>query len=148
VGALSGTGHGGEMIDASITIKVPFHHMDVMAMAWHGHYVKYFEEARDALLDKIGYNYREMRASGYVWPVIDMRIKYIKPIELGGRIRVQASVAEYENRLKIEYLITDADTGTRLTTGYTSQVAVDLESKEMRLVSPDILFQKLGVSVP
>jgi acyl-CoA thioester hydrolase len=136
------------MIDASVTVKVPFHHMDVMAMAWHGHYVKYFEEARDALLDKIDYNYPQMRASGYVWPVIELRIKYIKPISLGGSICVRASLAEYENRLKIEYLITDTATGTRLTTGYTSQVAVDLESKEMRLVSPDILFQKLGVAVP
>ncbi|HEX5055460.1 MAG TPA: thioesterase family protein [Gammaproteobacteria bacterium] len=136
------------MIETSVTIRIPFHHVDVMAMAWHGHYVKYFEEARDALLDRIGYNYLEMRASGYVWPVIDMRIKYIKPVELGGSIRVQASLAEYENRLKIEYLITDPSTGARLTTGYTSQVAVHLESKEMRLVSPDILFQKLGVAVP
>jgi acyl-CoA thioester hydrolase len=116
------------MIDASIIIKVPFHDIDVMSMVWHGHYVKYFEEARSALLDKIGYNYREMRESGYIWPIIDMRIKYIKPIRLGGHIRVRALLAEYENRLMIEYLVTDADSGTRLTKGYTCQVAVELES--------------------
>lgn len=133
------------MIDASITVKVPFHDVDVMAMVWHGHYVKYFEEARSALLDRIGYNYMEMQASGYVWPIIDMRIKYIKPIRFGSSIRIQATLVEYENRLKIDYLITDAATGERLTKGYTCQVAVDIETREMRLVSPDILFRKLGV---
>jgi acyl-CoA thioester hydrolase len=135
-----------KMIDASVIIRIPFYDVDVMSMVWHGHYVKYFEQARSALLDKIDYNYRQMLDSGYVWPVIDMRIKYIKPIRIGGSIKVQATLAEYENRLKIEYLVTDADTGTRLTKAYTCQVAVDLKSEEMRLVSPDILLQKLGVA--
>jgi acyl-CoA thioester hydrolase len=136
------------MIDVSIIIKIPFYDIDIMSMAWHGHYVKYFEQARAALLDKIDYNYRQMLDSGYIWPVIDMRIKYIKPIRFDSSIKIQATLAEYENRLKIEYLITDADAGTRLTKGYTCQVAVDMATEEMRLVSPDILFQKLGVAPP
>jgi acyl-CoA thioester hydrolase len=131
------------MLDASVVIKIPFHDIDVMSMAWHGHYVKYFEEARSALLDKIDYNYEQMLASGYVWPVIDIRIRYIKPIRFGSSIQVRAVLAEYENRLKIEYTITDAVTGMRLTEGYTCQVAVDRQSEEMRLTSPDILIKKL-----
>jgi acyl-CoA thioester hydrolase len=147
MGALSGI-RGNSMIDAGIIIRIPFYDIDVMSMVWHGHYVKYFEQARAALLDQIDYNYRQMLDSGYVWPVIDMQIKYIKPIRFDSSIRVQATLVEYENRLKIEYLITDADTGTRLTKGHTCQVAVDMATEEMRLVSPDILFQKLGVTPP
>jgi acyl-CoA thioester hydrolase len=147
MGALSGAG-GNSMIEASITIKIPFYDIDVMSMAWHGHYAKYFEEARAVLLDKIDYNYRQMLDSGFIWPVIDMQIKYIKPIRFGSSIRIQATLAEYENRLKIEYLITDADTGTRLTKGHTCQVAVDMATEEMRLLSPDILFRKLGIAPP
>jgi acyl-CoA thioester hydrolase len=134
------------MIEAHIIIKVPFYDIDIMSVAWHGHYVKYFEEARSVLLDKIDYNYKQMLDSGYAWPVIDMRIKYIKPIRLGTSIKVQATLAEYENRLKIDYIITATDTGAKLTKGYTCQVAVDMKSEEMRLTSPDILYQKLGIS--
>jgi acyl-CoA thioester hydrolase len=105
MGALSGISDA-EMIDASVIIKIPFYDVDVMSMVWHGHYVKYFEQARAALLDKIDYNYPQMLDSGYIWPVIDMRIKYIKPIRIGSSIKVQATLAEYENRLKIEYLVT------------------------------------------
>ena len=41
------------MIQVETIIEVPFHDVDVMRVAWHGHYVKYFEIARCALLDKI-----------------------------------------------------------------------------------------------
>lgn len=133
------------MIEAHTIIKVPFCDIDITSMAWHGHYVKYFEEARGFLLDKINYNYPQMVDSGYLWPVIDIRVKYIKPIKFGMTIKVRAVLTEYENRLRIEYLISDADTGTKLTEGYTCQVAVSTESGEMRLRSPDILFEKLGV---
>jgi acyl-CoA thioester hydrolase len=55
---------------------------------------------------------------------------------------------EWENRLKIDYLITDAETGKRLNKASTTQVAVHIESKEMCFVSPPVLFEKLGVEAP
>ena len=36
----------------SVEIEIPFHDVDMMEVAWHGHYVKYFEIARCALLDQ------------------------------------------------------------------------------------------------
>ncbi len=52
------------MIKAEVVIEIPFHDVDVMSVAWHGHYVKYLEIARCMLLDKIDYNYPQMRESG------------------------------------------------------------------------------------
>jgi acyl-CoA thioester hydrolase len=131
----------------AIDLKIPFHDVDMMEIVWHGHYVRYFEIARCALLDKIGYNYRQMLDSGYSWPVIDLRMRYIKPAVFGQIINVQAGVAEWENRLKINYLIVDKETGARLTKGYSVQVAVDLARNEMCFESPGILLEKLGVEV-
>lgn len=127
-----------------IDIEVPFHDVDMMEVVWHGHYVKYLELARCVLLDSFNYNYMQMRASGYAWPIIDMQLRYIKGAQFGQRIRVKASLVEWENRLKINYLITDAQTGERLTRAYTVQVAVAINTREMCLVSPPILFEKLG----
>lgn len=135
-----------QIIEAEAVIKVPFHDIDMVSMAWHGHYAKYFETARNELFDKLGYNHTEMLDSGYVWPVIDMRIQYVKPVKFGMNIKVRARLAEYENRLKVDYLITDADSGVKLTKGYTCQVAVDMKSGEMRLRSPDVIFEKLGLT--
>ena len=128
-----------------VLIRVPFHDVDSMSIVWHGNYAKYFAAARCALLDKIDYNYNQMAESGFSWPVIDMHIKYVKPAVFNQDIVVEAKILEYFNRLKIGYLITDAQTGTKLTKGSTTQVAVDMKSQEMRLYSPQILLDKLGV---
>lgn len=133
------------MIKHAVDMLVPFHDVDMMEIVWHGHYVKYFEIARCALLDKINYNYRQMRDSGYAWPVIDLRIRYVKPAMFGQLITVHAEIVEWENRLKINYLITDRLTGSRLTKGYSIQVAIDSQTKEMCFESPGVLLEKLGV---
>lgn len=48
------------------------------------------------MLEKIGYSYRDMMASGYVWPIIDTRVKYVKSIPYDHKIRVEATLTEWE----------------------------------------------------
>lgn len=133
------------MTEAEVEIEIPFHDVDVMGVARHGHYVKYLEIARCALLDNIDYNYPQMRDSGYAWPVIDVRIRYPQPLYFQQKVRVKAILEEWENRLKFSYEIRDTETGKRLTRAHTVQVAMDMSSGEMLFASPDILFQKLGI---
>ncbi|MGD9859484.1 MAG: acyl-CoA thioesterase [Marinobacterium sp.] len=133
------------MVSTAVELEIPFHDVDVMRIAWHGHYAKYLEIARCALLEQIDYNVPQMEASGYAWPVIDMRIRYAQPLRFQQKIRVEATLTEWENRLKIDYLIKDAASGKRLTKAYTVQVAVAIESGEMLYASPTVLLQKLGL---
>jgi acyl-CoA thioester hydrolase len=130
-------------LSADVLIKIPFFDVDMMRIAWHGHYLKYFEQARCALFDRLGYNYREMEASGYAWPVIDLRIKYIRPAEFNRTVRARAILVEWENRLGIDYLITDEESGTKLTKGRSFQVAVEIASGEMQYVSPAALLERV-----
>ncbi|QZA82536.1 acyl-CoA thioesterase [Deefgea piscis] len=129
----------------SIEITPAFHDIDVMEVVWHGHYIKYFELARSALLRQFDYDYPGMRASGYAWPVIDLHVRYSRPARFEQALRVTASIVEWENRLKISYRIHDVASGQLLTKGDTTQVAVDLSSGEMCFVSPEILREKLGL---
>ncbi|MGL4888275.1 MAG: acyl-CoA thioesterase [Aeromonas veronii] len=133
-------------LSAEVDVTVPFHDVDMMAVAWHGHYLRYIELARCALLDRIDYNYPQMEASGYLWPVIDVRMKYIAPLRFGQTVRVRATLVEYQHRLKIDYLLYDQQSGKRTSKGYTAQVAVSKQSGEMCLASPQVLLDKLGVS--
>ena len=119
-------------------ILVPFFDIDTMHVVWHGHYVKYLEVARCALLDHIGHNYTQMLEAGYAWPVIDMQLRYVRGATFGQTINVRASLVEWENRLKVNYLITDLASGERLTRASTVQVAVEIASREMQLASPKV----------
>ena len=127
-----------------IEVEPAFYDLDPMAIVWHGHYVKYLELARCALLERFDYGYAQMKASGYAWPVVDMRLKYVRSIGHGQRVRVRAEITEWENRLRIVYLMSDAASGERLNKAYTVQVAVDLATQEMQYVSPPVLMERLG----
>ncbi|GAL02451.1 acyl-CoA thioesterase [Photobacterium aphoticum] len=128
---------------AEVTMVTAFQDADPMGVVYHGNYFRFFEEARRVLMDKLSYNYRDMQASGFVWPIIDTRVKYVKPIPFNHEIRVVATLTEWENRLKVEYVIFDAQTGARMTKGYTMQVAVGIESGEMCFVSPKVFTDKV-----
>jgi acyl-CoA thioester hydrolase len=131
---------------AETETQVQFFDLDPMEVVWHGHYVKYLEIARGALLDSIGYNYPEMRDSGYLWPVVDLQIRYIAPARFGARLNLRAEIVEWENRLKIEYLISEASSGKRLTRASTTQVAVEIATGEMCFASPAVLAERLKVT--
>lgn len=126
-----------------VEITIPFHDTDAMGVVWHGNYFRYFEIAREALLKQFNYGYRQMQASGYVWPIVDTRVKYIAPVLFEQRIIVCAELEEYENRLRIGYRILDAESGITTTRGHTIQVAVDADSKEMCFVSPQVLLDNI-----
>lgn len=129
---------------SDVIIEVPFHDVDTMNVVWHGHYLKYFEIARCKLLDQFHYNYNQMRDSGYVWPVIESHVRYAHSIVFEQKIRVRAILKEWENRLKIEYQIFDDVSGKKLTKGYTTQVAVHIQTREMCFQSPQVLLNCLN----
>jgi len=131
------------LLSATIDVVVQFHDCDPMGVVWHGHYFKYFEVARCALLQRFDYDYPQMMDSGFFWPLIDAQVRYIGTARYGDVLTVQADLIEWENRLRIDYRIRHRDSGKRLTKGHSIQVAVTIASGEMQLASPPILRQKL-----
>ncbi|MCY1249561.1 hypothetical protein D9M72_631060 [compost metagenome] len=89
-----------------------------------------------------------MNESGYAWPVIDLQLRYVRGAVFGQKLNVRANLVEWENRLKINYLISDLQTGERLTRAMTVQVAVDLASREMQLASPKVFTDAVERALP
>lgn len=135
-----------ERLSHEIEITPAFYDIDVMEVVYHGHYVRFLELARGALLGKFDYDYPRMRESGYAWPVVDMRLKYVRPATFGQVLKVRATITEWENRLRIEYVVRDAATGQKVTSAYTLQVAVDIGTRAMCFVCPTVLWERLGVA--
>lgn len=131
-------------LSIEIDLEPAFHDCDPMQVVWHGHYLKYLEIARCALLRRFDYDYPQMSESGYLFPIVDARLKYVRPLRYAQALRVSARIVEWENRLKIDYEIRDAASGERLTRAHTIQVAVDVVSGEMLYVCPPVLRERLG----
>lgn len=131
------------VISASVEYEVPFQDLDPMNVVWHGNYFRYFEAARAALLRRMDYDYPQMQESGYLWPIVDTRVKYVRPARYRQLLSITANLVEWENRLRIDYEIVDAENRERITTGFTIQCAVDGATGELQLVTPDALRDRI-----
>ena len=123
-------------LSEEVVLEVPFHDVDLMGVAWHGHYLKYLEIARTAMMRKVGLDYAQLKDTGYMWPVVECHLKYIRPLRYGMRVRVKATLVECENRVKIAYLLSDDATGERLNKAWTVQLAVKGDTGELAFELP------------
>jgi acyl-CoA thioester hydrolase len=135
------------VIKAETECTVEFYDVDPMEVVWHGNYAKYFEKGRCALLNKIGYGYKEMRESGYAFPVTAMSLKFVRPLRFGDRVRIQAALDEYENRIRIKYMLFNAETGEMTTKGESTQMAFHVASGSSCFICPRIFTDKVETMI-
>lgn len=131
-------------LESEVTLFTSFQDADPMGVIYHGNFFRFFEEARRVLMDKIDYGYLKMNESGYMWPIIDTRVKYVKAIPFNHQIRVHAKLTEWENRLRVDYVIYDAQTNQRMCKAHTTQVAVSIKEQEMCFASPKVFIDKVN----
>ncbi len=131
------------MLSTYFDMEVPFYDVDSYRIVWHGNYPKYFEIARCQLLEEIGFPYERMEQTGFFFPVIDLHSKYVKPLLFKQKIRVTATLKEWEHKLVIDYLISDIQSGEKVTKGRTQQVAVRMPENITQFQSPAELVEKI-----
>ena len=136
-------GSAAKILSATVDIRPSYQDCDPAGVVWHGNYFHYFDAARVALLEQLDYGYRQMEESGYLYPVIDTRVRYLGAATYDQLLRVRASLREWEYRLKIDYEVLD-DAGKCITEAYTIQVAVEMASGELCIGSPEPLLSRIA----
>ena len=131
-----------DRLTAVVTLRIPFHDVDSARVVWHGHYFKYFEVARCALLDRIGYNYETMAETGIVWPIVKSSTKFLRPLVFNQVVRVAAQLKEWDMHLLMKYRIEGED-GRLYTEGSTTQVPLDADSLELQFGTPAFLLERM-----
>jgi acyl-CoA thioester hydrolase len=132
------------LVTATVQAAPQFYDLDPLNMVWHGNYPRFLELARVALMDKIGYGYKDMQASGFEWPIVGLRMRYVRSLRLAQRFSIEAGIIEWENQLKIAYELRDASDGSRIMRASSVQVAVEAATGEMQWASPPILRERLS----
>ncbi|WP_158933100.1 thioesterase family protein [Acidisphaera sp. S103] len=135
------------MLTVETVLRAQFFELDPMNIVWHGNYARFLEMGRCDLLDRLDYNYTQMQASGFVFPIVDMRLKYVAPIRFRQDFVVVTTLVEYENRLRCDYIIRDLASRAVLTRARTTQVAVRIDTGELCLESPPVLIEKVRALV-
>lgn len=117
--------------------KVRFSEVDSMHIVWHGVYVRYFEDGREAFGREFeGLGYMDIYASGYTTPIVDVQLQYKSPLRVNDSASVEVRYIDTEAaKICFEYIIRDDKDGRVVATGSTTQVFLDAEG-ELQLLSP------------
>ncbi len=110
----------------SVAFEVRFPEVDSYGVVWHGHYVQYFEVARNALCAAFGLTPADALVHGYKVPITKVALELRRPARLDDRLRVFARLAPPETaKLAMRYEIRREETDELLATGATEQVILD-----------------------
>lgn len=115
-------------------IPIRFSEIDLYRIAWHGHYVAWLEEARNRLAKEASFSLADFFDRGYVFPVIELEVKYKRPLRLGDTVRIAPRyVPEAIARITFEYDLATPE-GTVIASARTRQVV--LRNEELLLTFP------------
>jgi len=132
-------------VSTSVTLKVPYYDVDLMQIVWHGHYLKYFEVARQALLKKYGVDLRHyMKNTRYVFPVVRSTIKHISPLRFDDEFICTAVVKEARVKIVLDFEIKLMSNGKVCAKGRSEQVAVLIPEMEMVFQIPEEIQKALS----
>lgn len=108
------------------SFEVRFPEVDSYGVVWHGHYVAYFEVARNALCAAFGLTPAEALAHGYKVPITRVEMTLKRPAKLDDRLEVSAVLAPSSTaKLEMTYEIRRLPGRTLLATGSTEQVILN-----------------------
>lgn len=120
---------------------VRFSDVDSLGIVWHGNYVKYFEDGREAFGNKYDINYLDVLEEGFVAPIVQISCYFKKSLKYGETAIIETRFVDCEAaKLKFEYIIYRGSNNEKIATGETVQVFLD-NKENLMLVSPPFFLK-------
>lgn len=117
-------------------IRVRFTETDPLGIVWHGNYIQYFEDGREAFGRKHGISYLEQKAHGFTSPIVKSSCEHKLPLRYGDVATIKTFfINSPAAKMIFRYQIFDPQ-DRLVCTGETIQVFLD-EKGELSLTTPE-----------
>jgi len=126
----------------AVELEVPFHDVDALQVVWHGHYYKYLEIARTALMRSRDLDNDRFRELGLGLLMMETRCRHTGALRYGDRFRVRAWFQDVEQRIHVAYEIRNLTNGRRAARARTVLVTTDAEGA-LLLATPEPVLARL-----
>ncbi len=114
--------------------KVQYYETDQMAIVHHSNYIRWFEEARIDLMEKMGMGYDQMEAKGILSPVLSVEANYLRMVHFGDTVTIETYVKEYNGiKLTMVYEVINDKTQMVHCRGNTKHCFINREGKPLSL---------------
>lgn len=118
-------------------ILVRFNEADPLGIVWHGHYIRYFEDGREAFGNMHSLGYLEVYKLGFVIPVVSVQCDFKRSLRYGDRVIVETKYIPTEAaKMKFSYRLFNAATGEVVATGSSVQVFLSKDDSVLQLANP------------
>jgi len=125
-----------ERLSLEIEGDIRFSEVDSMNVVWHGNYLKYFEDAREAFGIHFGMAYIDIYNSDYLTPIVKSETEHKFPLKYGDKFRTKISLIKtIAAKIVYEYEVFNITANKMSAIGKTTQVFIDAEG-ELQLISP------------
>ncbi|MBK8097286.1 MAG: acyl-CoA thioesterase [Planctomycetes bacterium] len=115
-------------------IRVRYCETDRMAVAHHGAYVDWFEEARTEWMRRRGKTYRQLEDEGNLLQIVEFICRYHKPVDYDDVVAIRLRVKDRSKvQIVLEYEARRERDGAVCTTGETRLACVGRDGKLRRL---------------
>jgi acyl-CoA thioester hydrolase len=118
-------------------ILVRFNEADPLGIVWHGHYIRYFEDGREAFGNKYGIGYLDFYKQGIIVPVVSVQCDYKRSLRYGERVTVETQLIPcLAAKLKFSYRLYNTETQQLVANGSSVQVFLDRGNSVLQLTNP------------
>lgn len=118
-------------------IHVRFNEADPLGIVWHGHYIRYFEDGREAFGNRYGITYLDFYNRDIVIPIVNIQCSYKRSLKYGEKVMVETKFIPTDAaKLKFEYRLYKSGTDELVATGTSEQVFLDKETRILQLIAP------------
>lgn len=129
-------------LTGKIEINVRFNEADPLGIVWHGHYIRYFEDGREAFGKQHGIGYLDFYHHGFIIPIVSVQCDYKRSLKYGERVIIETTYIPCEAaKLKFEYRLYNAETHQLVATGSSVQVFLDKNSSALQITNPSFFEQ-------
>ena len=92
---------------AETEIAIRFNEVDALGIVWHGNYIKYFEDGREAFGEKFNLNFQQVYINeGFVTPIVTVECNYKQSLKYGDRAIVETKyITSRASKITFEYNI-------------------------------------------
>lgn len=91
------------MFIATTQIRIHYALTDQMGIVYHGHYAQFFEIGRAEAIRQLGFTYKEIEAMGIIMPVVDLKMKFLRPVKYDELITVRITLREIHLHHKVVF---------------------------------------------
>lgn len=124
-------------LSSRIKVQVRFNEADPLGIVWHGHYIRYFEDGREAFGNIHGLGYLEVYKQGFVIPIVSVQCDFKRSLRYGDSVIVETKYIPCEAaKMKFSYRLFNAETNELVATGSSVQVFLEKGSSILQLTNP------------